>query len=469
MTQAHDSSTRVPSPLANPAFRRLFSAQVIALVGTGMTTVALTLLAYDLAGDNAGVVLGTALACKMIAYVVFAPIIGGLAHRAPRKPLLIVLDIARAAIVLVMPFVTAVWQIYVLIFLLNLFSAGFKPVFSATIPEILPNEKQYTKALSYSRLAYDLENLLSPTLAGIALLFFSYTGLFVANSVAFVISAVLILMTLLPPSEVQDRLGGIWGEISFGVIAYMRTPRLRALLTLYMAVACASAMVIVNTVIYVKEVLGGSDELVAAAFAAAGLGSMLAALTVPRLVDTVSDKLVMVGGAFVMGVGVLAIAAGPAATASLVVWFLIGLGWSLVQTPAGRVVNRSARGSDRAAYFSAQFALSHACWLIAYPLAGQLGARFGLDATALWLGGAILVFAGLAAVVWPPHGGENLEHEHAAVDHLHKHTHGKHHQHEHRGDEGPEPHSHPHYHRAERHAHNFVIDEHHLTWPKPRV
>lgn len=455
--------------MANPAFRRLFSAQVIALVGTGMTTVALTLLAYDLAGDNAGVVLGTALACKMIAYVVFAPIIGGLAHRAPRKPLLIVLDIARAAIVLVMPFVTAVWQIYVLIFLLNLFSAGFKPVFSATIPEILPNEKQYTKALSYSRLAYDLENLLSPTLAGIALLFFSYTGLFVANSVAFVISAVLILMTLLPPSEVQDRLGGIWGEISFGVIAYMRTPRLRALLTLYMAVACASAMVIVNTVIYVKEVLGGSDELVAAAFAAAGLGSMLAALTVPRLVDTVSDKLVMVGGAFVMGVGVLAIAAGPAATASLVVWFLIGLGWSLVQTPAGRVVNRSARGSDRAAYFSAQFALSHACWLIAYPLAGQLGARFGLDATALWLGGAILVFAGLAAVVWPPHGGENLEHEHAAVDHLHKHTHGKHHQHEHRGDEGPEPHSHPHYHRAERHAHNFVIDEHHLTWPKPRV
>lgn len=457
------------SPLQNPVFRRLFAAQVVALVGTGLTTVALTLLAYDLVRENAGIVLGTALAFKMVAYVVFAPIIGGLAHRFPRKLLLVSLDVARAAIVLIMPFVTAVWQIYLLIFLLNLFSAGFKPVFSATIPEVLLDEAQYTKALAYSRLAYDLENLLSPTLAGIALLFFSYTGLFAANSLAFAFSAALIILCALPPSARQARIGGLWGEISFGVIAYMKTPRLRALLTLYLAVACASAMVIVNTVIYVKETWGGTDEQVAMAFAAAGLGSMLAALSVPRLLKKLSDKVLMTGGAFVMGFSVLAIAAGPGLSAMLPVWFAIGLGWSLVQTPSGRVVNRSARPSDRAAYFSAQFALSHACWLIAYPLAGQLGAQLGLMTAALYLGGAIILFALLAVMVWPQHGGHDLEHEHAAQEHLHDHTHGPHHQHAHRGDEGPEPHSHPHYHPRLRHAHDFVIDEHHMTWPRPRI
>ena len=145
------------SPLRNPNYAKLFTAQVIALVGTGLTTVALTLLAYELAGGNAGVVLGTALAIKMVAYVVFAPIVGGLAHRFPRKTLLISLDIIRALIVLMMPFVTQVWHIYALIFLLNLFSAGFKPVFQATIPDILPDEREYTKALSLSRLAYDLD------------------------------------------------------------------------------------------------------------------------------------------------------------------------------------------------------------------------------------------------------------------------------------------------------------------------
>ncbi len=188
------------NPLRDSRFLRLFSAQVIALVGTGLSTVALTLLAYDLVGGKAAAVLGTAMACKMVAYVVFAPIVGGLAHRFPRKPFLIAMDIVRAGVVLAMPFVTEVWQIYALIFVLNLFSAGFKPVFAATIPDILPDERQYTRALSMSRLAYDLENLLSPLFAGLALLAFTYTGLFVTNSIAFLVSAALILITALPAS-----------------------------------------------------------------------------------------------------------------------------------------------------------------------------------------------------------------------------------------------------------------------------
>lgn len=60
--------------LANRTYRHLFAAQVIALIGTGLATVALGLLAYDLAGANAGAVLGTALAIKMVAYVGVSPI-----------------------------------------------------------------------------------------------------------------------------------------------------------------------------------------------------------------------------------------------------------------------------------------------------------------------------------------------------------------------------------------------------------
>ena len=42
------------SPLKNSTYLRLYGAQVIALLGTGLTTVALALLAYDLAGGEAG-------------------------------------------------------------------------------------------------------------------------------------------------------------------------------------------------------------------------------------------------------------------------------------------------------------------------------------------------------------------------------------------------------------------------------
>ena len=86
------------NPITNPSFRKLFAAQVIALVGTGLSTVGLSLLAYNLAGTNAGAVLGIALACKMIAYVFFAPIVGGLAHRFARNPFLITLDVIRGVV-----------------------------------------------------------------------------------------------------------------------------------------------------------------------------------------------------------------------------------------------------------------------------------------------------------------------------------------------------------------------------------
>ncbi len=455
----------IQSPLKNSEFRKLFTAQVIALVGTGLTTVALTLLAYDLVGGNAGIVLGTALAFKMTAYVVFAPIVGGLAHRLPRKPLLIALDIVRAAIVLAMPFVTAVWQIYVLIFLLNLFSAGFKPVFQATIPDLLPDEQQYTRALSFSRLAYDLENLLSPTFAGLALLVFSYDALFQANSIAFLVSAVLIFGTVLPATQRVDRLGGVWGEISFGVRSYMRTPRLRALLILYLGVAGASAMVIVNTVVYVREYLGGSEADTALAFAAAGGGSMIAALLLPKILDRIPDRPVMLAGGMLMGFGLLAIYLRPAFAWILPIWCLIGMGWSLVQTPAGRVVNRSSSAADRPAYFSAQFALSHGCWLLAYPIAGQLGARIGIETAALIFGGAVLLFTIIAARAWPSADAVVLEHTHETENHQHEHAHDEHHRHDHDGTEAREPHSHSHGHESVRHSHPFVIDDHHAHWP----
>lgn len=42
-------------------------------------------------------------------------------------------------------------------------------------------------------------------------------------------------------------------------------------------------------------------------------------------------------------------------------------------TPTGRLLRRSAEAGDRPALFAAQFVLSHACWLLTYPLAGRLG------------------------------------------------------------------------------------------------
>ena len=117
--------------LSNPTYRKLLLAQIFSLVGSGLTTIALGILAYELASKNAGQVLGFAFAIKMVAYVGLAPIASAIAGRLPRKPYLVFLDIMRASLVLLLPFVTQVWQIYVLIFAFQAFSAAFSPHISS--------------------------------------------------------------------------------------------------------------------------------------------------------------------------------------------------------------------------------------------------------------------------------------------------------------------------------------------------
>ena len=435
--------------LSHRTYRHLFLAQVIALIGTGLATVALGLLAYELAGEKAGAVLGTALAIKMIAYVGVAPIAAAFAERMPRRAMLVSLDLVRAAVALCLPFVSEIWQVYALIFVLQSASAAFTPTFQATIPDILPDEKDYTRALSLSRLAYDLESLLSPMLAALLLTMISFHNLFGGTVIGFLASAVLVLSVSMPsPKPTAPR--GIYDRTTRGLRIYLATPRLRGLLAISLAVAAGGALVIVNTVVFVQGRFGLAQPDTALALAAFGAGSMVVALVLPRLLERLSDRPVMLVGAGVLIAGTFLSALVEAYLWLLPLWFMMGAGHSLAQTPSGRLLRRSASAEDRPALFAAQFALSHACWLLTYPLAGWAGVTFGLPVASLILaviaGGGVLV----ALRVWPAIDPEAVAHRHSDL---------------------PEGHPHLIAHRASpagQHAHAYIIDDLHPTWPSPR-
>lgn len=388
------------SVLANRTYRYLFLAQVVALIGTGLLTVALGLLAFELAGAQAGAVLGTALAIKMIAYVTIAPVAVAFTQRLPRRAVLITLDMVRAGVALALPFVTEVWQIYLCIFVLQAASAGFTPTFQAVIPVILPDERAYTQALSLSRLAYDLESLASPMLAAALLAVMSYHDLFMGTVLGFAGSALLVLSVQLPsPKPAQS--GGIYDRTTRGLRLYLATPRLRGLLALNLAVAAGGSLVFVNTVVYVQGMFGLDHRSTALALAAFGGGSMLVALVLPRLLDKWPDRPVMLFGATLVTLATVAAAFVGSFVGLWAVWFLIGAGYSLTLTPSGRLLRRSGTVADRPALFAAQFSLSHACWLIAYPLAGWAGARLGLGPAAVLLAGMAIIGVLLALWTWP--------------------------------------------------------------------
>ncbi|MFD4676029.1 MFS transporter [Lentzea sp. NPDC058450] len=390
------------SVLRYPTYRTLFGAQVVALTGTGLATVALGLLAYDLAGAEAGAVLGTALAIKMIAYVTVAPVATALLGALPRRAVLVALDLVRAGVAVSLPWVSEVWQVYALIFLLQAGSAAFTPLFQATIPDVLPDERSYTRAITLSRMAYDLESLLSPALAAAALTVVGFHQLFVGTALGFAASALLVLSAVVPKPQASPRTGHRYDATTRGIRLYLAAPQLRGLLAVHFAAAAAGSMVFVNTVAHVRDGLGRDASAVALALAANGVGSLVAACALPRLLDRFSDRAVVLRAASVL-VGVLGAGAFLAGywPALLVLWALIGAGCSLALTPGARLLRRSVSGPDRPALFAADFALSHSCWLVCYPLAGWVATSAGITTAFVVLGALTAIGAAGAFVLWP--------------------------------------------------------------------
>lgn len=434
------------SPLRHSAYRKLFAAQVAALLGTGLATVALGLLAHDLAGASAGEILGAVLAIKMIAYVGVAPFASAMVSKLPRKTLLVSLDVVRALVAAALPFVSEPWQVYGLMTVLYVAAAAFTPAFQALIPDLLPDEREYTQALSLSRLAADLESLASPLLAAVLLSVVTWSSLFGGTAIGFVLSAVLVLTAAMPVARAAST-RPFFQRVTAGLRLFALTPRLRGVLGFSLASAAGGAMAFINTVVLVQSVFNMGEQATAWALAAFGAGSMVTALTLPRVLDRIPDRTVVASGAAVM---VACLFAGAVFATSysilLGLWIIMGAGYGMTLVPIGRVLRRSSTAEDRPALFAAQFALSHACWLIAYPVAGFVSAAVNPSAAFVILG--LLCAAGLSIgfLLWPRSDPDVLPHEHPemAPDHPHLRDHAT---------------------ASGTHAHAYTIDADHQRWP----
>jgi hypothetical protein len=388
-------------------YRRLFAAQVISLVGTGLATVALGLLAYDLAGSGAGLVLGTVFAIKMLAYVAVAPVAAALVHAAPPRVVLVGADLVRVCVVLGLPLVSDVWQVYVLVLVMQAASAAHTPAYQAVLPRVLEDERGYTQALSLSRLSEDLEMVLSPLLAAALLLVVPGPGLFVGTAIGFAMSALLVSrLDLARVATLADESTTFGRRARRGIALMVRTPALRAVLALNMVVAAGGAYVLVQYVLIAREVYVRGAGTAALLMAALGAGSITVAVLLPQALERLPERALMLagGGVVVVATAAVATAVHAPGTGGLVLvgalFALVGAGWAAAETPVGRIVTRTTAERDRPAVFAAQFSLSHACWLITYPMAGWLGA-LGLDSAALVLAGLSAAALAATAALWP--------------------------------------------------------------------
>ncbi|WP_168914681.1 MFS transporter [Microcella flavibacter] len=393
------------SVLRDRRFAALFGSQVSSLVGTGVLTVALALLAVRLEGDEAGRILGIALTIRIAAYVLVSPIASALLAGRSSRGILLAADAARLLVAGGLVLATEAWHIYLAIVLLQSASAVFTPTYQAVIPEVLADERDYTAAQSLSRLAYDLESLLSPVIAALLVLVLPAQALFAVTAAGFLLSGVGVLL-----SRIDITAGGsaepFRGRLTRGLRLLARTPALRFLAVLDAATAAVYATVLVSTVVLLLDagVADASDPSapLAVALVLFGAGSIVVALLLPRILTRIADRALMAAGAALAAAALAATAALAIADAlSLLalgaLWILLGAATSAISTPSARLIRRDAVEADRPAVFAARFSTSHAWYLLMYPTAGLVGAAAGPGAATAAL--AALCLLALAAAL----------------------------------------------------------------------
>lgn len=389
--------------LRNETFARLYFAQIASLFGDAFTWLGLALLTYEINPDNAVAILASALTLRVTAYIIFSPFAGVVSERFQRKQILLITQFARMAIVCMLPFVNAEWQVYGLIFALNIFAAFFTPTYRAIIPQIVDKEI-YREANGLSMATFQLLSVFGPALAGIVAVWLGAKQIFFVNGTTLLI-AILFIITI-PKAALQKGVDiadntvpkKTWGEVLKGIRLLFGNKIVRFALSIEFISAIAGAMVLVNTVGLVKQSLQLDDKHYGWIMAVFGVGAAITAFLLGSLDKTKTRSISLISGAVLIGIAI-SLANFVPYTGLLFLWVSAGIGQTLADMPSETLIGENIQPQDQGKVYGAHFAFSHLWWAIAYPIAGFFGTKFP-DKEFLYGGILTLILAMIAVVLF---------------------------------------------------------------------
>ncbi|MES2519417.1 MAG: MFS transporter [Bacteroidota bacterium] len=365
--------------LQNKTFATLYLAQTISLLGDAFSWVGLALLAYQIDKGNSSVILATALTLRVTAFIIFSPFAGVVADKVDRKKILYVTHFIRMAIICCLPFIYAEWQIYVLVFLLNVFNAFFTPTYRAVIPQIIEG-KYFREAVGLSTATFQLLGVLGPALAGIVAVWLGARQIFFLDAISFIVAAILILS--IPRKELQkgvtlaaQQSHNTWGDVIKGIRLLFGNKILRFALSIEFVSAIAGAMILVNTISHIKNGLELDDKYYGWVMAVFGIGAAIAAFLLGSLDKSKTRSISLISGALLLGLSIV-FANYVSYPVLMIFWLLAGLGQSLAEMPSETLIAENIASADQGKVYGSHFAFSHLWWAIAYPIAGYLGTSF---------------------------------------------------------------------------------------------
>jgi predicted MFS family arabinose efflux permease len=268
-------------------FRLMWFGACTSSIGSWMQTVAQAWLVYTLSNDPFYLGLDAFLGQAPI--ILFSLVGGVIADRRDRRMMLLMSQYIQMACAFVLTalfyfHVVQVWHILCLSFITGLGQAFGGPAYAALLPTLVGSE-DYSNAIAWNSIQFNIARVIGPTLAGITLAKLNATWCFGLNGISFlavILSLYVIHAGFIPARSTEP----ILRSMKQG-IAFIRTKAgLNSLIVLAFCMTLFAIPLLTFLPVFAKEVFHGDEKTFTHLLICSGSGSICGALIVASLGKT---------------------------------------------------------------------------------------------------------------------------------------------------------------------------------------
>jgi MFS family permease len=337
-------------------FRDLLIGQGVSSLGDWMGTVALMALVLQISDSPAAV--GGILTLRLLPAAVGAPLAAKAAGRWDRRRTMLAMDLTRGAMVFAIPFVRALWWIYLWGFLLEVASIVFLPARDSSIPDLVEGDEDLSLAnglilgTSYGSIPLGAALFAAVAALPVHIADRPYALVFFIDAATFVVSFLCIArLTQLGPSSAAGA-GGADEPTDLRFRDAFKIPLVAAVMPAALAVSLGLGALFSLGIVFVRDVLNASDAEFGVLIALFGVGAVVGLVALQRLPAGDLLARTRVGVAFI-GVVVAVFSLAPALWAALFGAVAFGAGAAFSLAAGMGAIQSSLDGRERVLAFAA--------------------------------------------------------------------------------------------------------------------
>lgn len=277
-------------PLAVPAFRKLWTAQLVSELGDWAARLALSVLVYTRTGSPA--LAGLATAASLLPWLGPGQVLTSLSERWPRRRVMVVSDLVRAAAFGVAALPLPIPLLLVVVFCAGLATPPFEAARSALRPEVVP-PALFGPAVALGGITEDLTVALGYLTGGALVALLGAQTALLCNAATFALSAGLLAGL---PRAAAARSAASEGGLRRAADALRADPLIARAVALVTAAMLTATGLTAMSAPFVLEVLQRGAGTVGGLVALTSMVSIVATAAIP--VEGPASRLVVWAGAY---------------------------------------------------------------------------------------------------------------------------------------------------------------------------